>query len=77
MEKSFGQKGYVTHFDPFMRHYLTAKTGEISVTTSELRQALLQGGSPATPEELHQRFDALISERGKGKDASKLRFVIE
>jgi predicted transport protein len=29
MEKSFGQKGYVTHFDPFMRHYLTAKTGEI------------------------------------------------
>lgn len=29
MEKSFGQKAYVTHFDPFMRHYLTAKTGEI------------------------------------------------
>jgi len=29
MEKAFGQKAYVTHFDPFMRHYLTAKTGEI------------------------------------------------
>lgn len=29
MEKSFGQAAYVTHFDPFMRHYLTAKTGEI------------------------------------------------
>ncbi|WP_338616835.1 DUF262 domain-containing protein [Achromobacter sp. E1] len=29
MEKSFGQKAYVTHFDPFMRHYLTAKTREI------------------------------------------------
>ena len=29
MEKSFGQKAYVTHFDPFMRHYLTVKTGEI------------------------------------------------
>lgn len=29
MEKAFGQCAYVTHFDPFMRHYLTAKTGEI------------------------------------------------
>ena len=40
-------------------------------------QTLLAGGSPATPEELRKRFDMLISERGKGKDASKLRFVIE
>lgn len=29
MEKAFGQTAYVMHFDPFMRHYLTAKTGEI------------------------------------------------
>ena len=29
MEKSFGQAAYTTHFDAFMRHYLTAKTGEI------------------------------------------------
>jgi len=29
MEKAFGQAAYVTHFDPFMRHYLTTKTGEI------------------------------------------------
>lgn len=29
MEKAFGQAAYVTHFDPFMRHYLTAKTSEI------------------------------------------------
>ncbi|MBV5311628.1 DUF262 domain-containing protein [Chromatium okenii] len=29
MEKAFGQIAYVVHFDPFMRHYLTAKTGEI------------------------------------------------
>ncbi|MCH1984717.1 DUF6079 family protein [Achromobacter xylosoxidans] len=50
---------------------------KITVKTDELRQALLQGGSPATPEELRKRFDALISERGKGKDATKLRFVIE
>lgn len=29
MEVAFGQKAYVTHFDAFMRHYLTVKTGEI------------------------------------------------
>lgn len=29
MEKAFGQTAYVTHFDPFMRHYLTTKTGAI------------------------------------------------
>lgn len=29
MEKSFGQAAYSVHFDAFMRHYLTAKTGEI------------------------------------------------
>ena len=50
---------------------------KITVKADELRQALLQGGSPATPDELRKRFDALISERGKGKDATKLRFVIE
>ncbi|WP_244105277.1 DUF6079 family protein [Burkholderia ambifaria] len=50
---------------------------KITVRTDELRQALLQGGAPVTPDELRKRFDALISERGKGKDATKLRFVIE
>ena len=29
MEQAFGQAAYVLHFDAFMRHYLTAKTGEI------------------------------------------------
>jgi uncharacterized protein with ParB-like and HNH nuclease domain/predicted transport protein len=29
MEKGFGQAAYAVHFDTFMRHYLTAKTGEI------------------------------------------------
>lgn len=29
MEVDFGQEGYATHFDSFMRHYLTVKTGEI------------------------------------------------
>ena len=29
MEVGFGQEGYGSHFDSFMRHYLTIKTGEI------------------------------------------------
>jgi len=29
MEVEFGQEGYATHFDSFMRHYLTVKTGDI------------------------------------------------
>lgn len=29
MELAFGQEAYTTHFDAFMRHYLTVKTGEI------------------------------------------------
>src|SRR3990167_1272492 len=29
MEIDFGQEAYGTHFDAFMRHYLTLKTGEI------------------------------------------------
>lgn len=29
MEKAFGQAAYLVHFDAFIRHYLTAKTGEI------------------------------------------------
>lgn len=29
MEVDFGQEAYGTHFDPFMRHYLTVKTGVI------------------------------------------------
>jgi uncharacterized protein with ParB-like and HNH nuclease domain/predicted transport protein len=29
MEVDFGQEAYATHFDTFMRHYLTVKTGDI------------------------------------------------
>ena len=32
MELDFGQEGYGEHFDGFMRHYLTIKTGEIPRT---------------------------------------------
>jgi hypothetical protein len=50
---------------------------KISVTGEDIKKALLQGGSPATPEDLRKRFETFLNERCKGKDATKLRFVVE
>jgi len=50
---------------------------KIAVNADEIKQALLQGGSPATPDDLRKRFDTFMNGRCKGKDATKLRFVIE
>ncbi|WP_210879912.1 DUF6079 family protein [Roseovarius autotrophicus] len=49
----------------------------ITVTGEDIKQALLQGGSPATPEDLHKRFEGFLNDRCKGKDTTKLRFVVE
>jgi hypothetical protein len=69
--------------DPITPEFVTAAQEALSglvketVTGDEIRAALLAGGSPANPDELRRRFEALLTERCKGKDASKLRFVVE
>lgn len=50
---------------------------KVVVSGDDIRQALLQGGSPATPEDLRKRFEAFLTDRCKGKDTTKLRFVVE
>ncbi len=50
---------------------------KISISGDDIKQALLAGGSPAAPEELRKRFEAFLTKRCKGKDSSKLRFVVE
>jgi hypothetical protein len=50
---------------------------KIAVTSDDIKKVLLQGGSPATPEDLRKRFETFLNERCKGKDATKLRFVVE
>jgi len=50
---------------------------KIGVTSEDIKKALLQGGSPATPDDLRKRFETFLNDRCKGKDASKLRFVVE
>jgi len=49
---------------------------KIDLSGDDIRSALLQGGSPASPDDLRKRFETLLNERCKGKDASKLRFVV-
>lgn len=50
---------------------------KITVTGDDIMKALLHGGSPATPEDLRKRFETFLNERCRGKDATKLRFVVE
>jgi len=69
--------------DPVPPEFVTAVQEALSglvketVTTDEIRAALLAGGSPANPDELRRRFETLLNGRCKGKDATKLRFVVE
>jgi len=48
MELAFGQEAYGTHFDAFMRHYLTVKTGEIP-NIREVYEAFKQYARPDMP----------------------------
>jgi hypothetical protein len=50
---------------------------KIGVNSEDIKMALLHGGSPATPDDLRKRFETFLNERCKGKDVSKLRFVVD
>ena len=49
----------------------------VTVTTDGLRTALLAGGTPTTPTELRQRFEGYLDERIKGRDAEKVRILVD
>ena len=59
---SIGWRGYSRRF---VRSAATSK------------KAQLAGGSSAMRNDLHRRCESFLNERCKGKDADKLRFVIE
>jgi hypothetical protein len=50
---------------------------KVRLTGDDIKAALLRGGSPAKPEELRERFESFLREHSKGKDVTKLRFVVE
>ncbi|MFZ5451634.1 MAG: DUF6079 family protein [Thermodesulfobacteriota bacterium] len=50
---------------------------KVSVKTTDLRAALLKGGSPATPAEMRKRFEEYLEELTRGKEPGKVRIVLE
>jgi hypothetical protein len=49
----------------------------VSVKIADLRDALLAGGSPATPAEMRKRFEEYLDGLTKGKEPGKVRIVLE
>jgi hypothetical protein len=50
---------------------------KVVVTIDELRSALADGGLPCTVADLRERFERHLGKLTKGRDASKVRLVIE
>lgn len=50
---------------------------KVLVKFEELKGALIPDGSPATPTEFKERFDEFMNDILKGKDAGKIRIVME
>ena len=46
-------------------------------TYGEMRAALLEGGMPCTPTDLTARFERHVAALSKGKDAAKVRILLE
>lgn len=50
---------------------------KVSVKIADLREAMLAGGSPATPAEMKKRFEKYVDELTKGHEQAKVRIVSE
>lgn len=50
---------------------------KVVLTSDGLQDALVSGGTPCTVDELKARFERHVAELTKGKDASKVRIVVE
>ncbi|NOR15083.1 MAG: hypothetical protein GQ544_05225, partial [Candidatus Aminicenantes bacterium] len=50
---------------------------KVLVKFEALKGALIPDGSPATPTEFKERFDQFMNDILKGKDAGKIRIVME
>jgi hypothetical protein len=49
----------------------------ITVSAEEVFAALKVSGSVATPDEMVELFSAFVKEKMQGKEAKKVRFVLE
>jgi uncharacterized protein with ParB-like and HNH nuclease domain/predicted transport protein len=63
MELGFGQEAYSTHFDSFMRHYLTVKTGEIPKLNAVYDAFKLHATSNGADQQVDaERIEVLVKE---------------
>jgi hypothetical protein len=63
----------------FIRALQDVFSGLVKVTISleDLKKILMEKGSPCTVEELQKRFEEYLASLKKGKDAKKIRIVVE
>ena len=64
------------HFIRALQEVLSGLT-KVSVKFGDLCDALLAGGSPATPVEMRKRFEEYLDGLTKGKEPGKVRIVLE
>ena len=50
---------------------------KVVIMMDDLKAALLEGGTPATQDEIKRRFDKYLKKQTKGRDLSKVRIVVE
>ena len=50
---------------------------KVAINAEQLRERLLPGGAPSTPDQLRERLDAYLGELTKGRDATRIRIVLE
>lgn len=50
---------------------------KVVIKKEDLRNALLAGGSPVTPDEMKRRFEEYLNQLTKGKEPGKVRIVLE
>ncbi len=56
---------------------LLSGLSKVTIKVEALCAALLPGGSPASPAQLRQRFEALLAQVTRGKDPGKVRIALE
>jgi hypothetical protein len=69
--------------DPLGQEFLQAMQEVLSglakvvLKMDDLKAALLEGGTPATPGEVKRRIEEFVNSLTKGKDANKVRIILE
>jgi hypothetical protein len=58
-------------------HEVLPGLAKVSAKIVDLHDALLSGGSPATPAEMRKRFEEYLGGLTKGKEPGKVRIVLE